>query len=66
MPKHFWGFVITVQLVIVLSFTFGAGVAVGGKLLLLSMVSDAVVLLLIWSRKSWRKFAGFLIVFTCV
>ena len=58
MPKHFWGFVITVQLVIVLSFIFGAGVAVGGKLLLLSMVSDAVVLLLIWSRKSWRKFAG--------
>jgi len=58
MPKHFWGFVITVQLVIVLSFTFGAGVAVGIKLLLLSMVSDAVVLLLIWSRKSWRKFAG--------
>jgi hypothetical protein len=58
MPKHFWGFVITVQLVIVLSFIFGAGVAVGGKLLLLSMVNDAVVLLLIWSRKSWRKFAG--------
>lgn len=58
MPKRFWFFTITIQLTIVLLFTFGAGVSVGAKLLLLSMVSDAVVLLLIWSRKSWRKFAG--------
>lgn len=58
MPKRFWIITTIIQSIIVVFFTFKAGIMIGVELFLIVVVFNVLLALLMSAREQWRRISG--------